>query len=65
MASRKKHRKKRKSLNHGVSAVQPMRKGVKNDTNLQTPGKSQTAPSDSADEIKRLISKGKSKAAVS
>ncbi len=65
MASRKKRRKKRKSLNHGVSAVQPMRKGVKNDTNRQTPGKSQTAPSDSADEIKRLIAKGKSKAAVS
>ena len=65
MSSRKKGRKKRKSSHHGVSALQPMRKGVRNDTNRLTPGKSQATPSDSADEIKRLISKGKSKAAVS
>jgi hypothetical protein len=64
MSSRKKRRKKRISLHHGVSARQPVRKGVRNDTSRLTPGKSQTAPSDAADEIKQLISKGKSKAAV-
>lgn len=58
-------RKKRKSLNQGVSDVQPMRKGVRNDTNRPTSEKLQTAFSASANEIKRLISKGKNKAAVS
>ena len=65
MSSRKKRRKKHKSSHHGTSGVQPKRKGVRNDTNLQTPGKSQAVPSDSVNEIERLISKGKSKAAVS
>ncbi len=65
MSSRKKRRKKRKSLSQGVSAVQPMRKGVRNDTNRPTSGKLQPAVSASVNEIKRLISKGKNKAAVS
>ncbi|MBT8367140.1 MAG: hypothetical protein KJP23_20805 [Deltaproteobacteria bacterium] len=65
MSSRKKRRKKRKSLNRGVSAVQPTLKAVRNDTNRLSPAKSPAAPAKSADEIKRLISKGKSKAAVS
>jgi hypothetical protein len=65
MASRKKRRKKRKSPDHGAPAVQSLKKGVKNDTNRLTKGKSQTAHVDAADEINRLISKGKCKAAVS
>jgi hypothetical protein len=65
MSSRKRRRKKRKSPGQGVSIVQPIRKGGKMDSNRLTPAKDQTAPSVSADEINRLISKGKSKAAVS
>jgi hypothetical protein len=64
MASRKKRRKKRKSRNNGVSAGQRVGKGVRNDTSHLTPVKSLPATSDSAAEIQRLISKGKSKAAL-
>ncbi|MBW2427775.1 MAG: hypothetical protein JRF56_02370, partial [Deltaproteobacteria bacterium] len=65
MSSRKKRRKKRKSRNRGVSAVQPTLKAVRNDSNRLSPATSSAAPVSSAAEIKRLISKGKSKAAVS
>lgn len=61
MSARKKRRKKRKTRHKSVSTEQPVRNG----TNRQTPVKSQTEPSGSADEIKRLIAKGKSKAALS
>ena len=65
MSSKKKRPKKRKSRNPGVSTVLPKQKGAKNHANRPTPGTSQAVPSDSADEINRLISKGKAKAAVS
>ena len=65
MSSKKKRPKKRKSRNRGVSTVQPMQNGAGNHAKRPTPGTSQAAPFDSADEINRLISKGKAKAAVS
>ena len=65
MSSKKKRRKKRKSRKQGVSTVQPKSKGARNHTNRPTPGTSQAAPSNSAEEIHRLILRGKAKAAVS
>ena len=64
MSSKNKRRKKRKSRNPGVSTVQPKRKGTSNHTDRPTPEKSQAAPSNSTDEIHRMISKGKAKTAV-
>jgi len=65
MSSKKKRRKKRQSRNQGVSTIEPKQKGTANDANRPSAGTGQTPPSDSTDEINRLISKGKAKAAVS
>ena len=65
MSSRKKSRKKRKTFNHRVSAVKHGKKDVMDDSSRLTPGNSQSTPSGFADEINRLISKGKIKAALS
>ena len=65
MSSRKKRRKKRKSSGPGASAMQPPRKGSGNAASRLFPAKNQKVPANFADEIKRLISKGKNKAAVS
>ncbi|MCP4624929.1 MAG: hypothetical protein GY850_15600 [bacterium] len=64
MSARKKRRKKRKSHNPGVSTVQSKRNGSRNHTDGPTAGTSQAVPSLSTNEINRLISKGKAKAAV-
>ena len=65
MSSKKKRRKKRKSRTRGVSGIESKQKGTANHANRPTAGTGQTSPSDWADEINRLISKGKAKAAVS
>jgi hypothetical protein len=65
MSSRKKSRKKRKTFNHHVSAVTHGKKGVMDEASRLTPGKFQSTSSGFADEINRLISKGKIKAALS
>jgi hypothetical protein len=65
MSSRKKSRKKRKTVNHRVSAGTHQRNGAIDDTGCLTPGKFQSTASGFADEINRLISKDKIKAAVS
>jgi hypothetical protein len=61
----KKTRKKRKSRKRRVSTAKFHNKNVNYDTNSLIPAKSQSASSGDAGEIKRLISKGKYKAAVS
>jgi len=65
MSSKKKRRKKRKSNRQVASTVQPKLKGTGNHAGQPTPEMGQITPSDSADDINRLISKGKAKAAVS
>jgi len=65
MSSKKKRRKKHKSRNRDTSTVQPRQKGKGNPAGRPTPATGQAAPSDSADEIIQLISKGKAKVAVS
>ena len=65
MSSKKKRRKKRKSRNEGVTVIQSKQKNARNHANRLNPGTSQALPSDLADEIHRLISKGKAKVAVS
>ena len=65
MSSKKKRRKKRKSNSRVASTVQPKQKGTGNHAGDPTPEMGQATPSDSADEINQLISKGKAKAAVS
>ena len=64
MSSKKKRRKKRKSRNQSASTAQPKSNGTRNDAGRQIPVISQMTPTDSADEINRLISKGKAKAAL-
>ncbi|MEJ2170581.1 MAG: hypothetical protein P8X90_34230, partial [Desulfobacterales bacterium] len=66
MSSRKKRRKKSKSSRHGVSAVQSVKKDLRNEPGRPSPeNPPRTTPSDPVDEIRRLISGGKIKAAVS
>jgi hypothetical protein len=65
MSSRKKSRKKRKTFNHRLSTVKQKEKNAMDDTRRLSPAKSQPISSSSADEINRLISKGKIKAALS
>src|SRR5210317_1516087 len=65
MSSRKKSRKKRKSFNDRVSAVKHGKKDAMDDSSRLTPGKIQSRSSDFADEVNRLISKNKTKAALS
>ena len=64
MAARKKRRKKPKSHNPDASTVQPKNKGTGSHTDRPTADTSQTVPLPSTDEINRLISKGKAKAAL-
>ena len=64
MSSKKKRRKKRKSRNRSASTGQPKSNGTRSYVGRQTSAKSQATPSDSVDEINRLIIKGKAKAAV-
>ncbi len=65
MSSRKKSRKKRKTVNHRVSAGTHQGNGAIDDTGRLTPAKFQSTSSGFANEINRLISKDKIKAAVS
>jgi hypothetical protein len=64
MSSKKKRHKKRKSRNRSASTAQPKNNGRRNHVGRQTSAKSQATPSDSVDEINRLIIRGKAKAAV-
>ncbi len=65
MASRKKSRKKRKTSNQRVSTEKHLAKDVMDDSGRRTPGKFQSTSSGFADEVNRLISKDKIKAALS
>jgi hypothetical protein len=65
MSSKKKRRKKRKSNHRVVSTGHPKQKGTGNHAGHPTPEMGQATPSDSADEIIKLISKGNARAAVS
>jgi hypothetical protein len=65
MSSRKKSRKKGKTSNHRASAVKHGKKGAMDDSSRLTPDKIQSRSSDFADEVNRLISKNKIKAALS
>ena len=65
MSSRKKSRKKGKTSNHRASAVKHGKKGAMDDNSRLTPDKIQSRSSDFADEVNRLISKNKIKAALS
>jgi hypothetical protein len=64
MSSKKKRRKKRKSRNQGATAAQPKRHDAGRHTSRPAPETSQAAISNLPEEINRLISKGKAKAAV-
>ena len=65
MSSRSKRRKKRKAFNHRQTVEKHKKKGAMDDTSRLTPDKFQSRSSGFADEINRLISKYKIKAAVS
>ena len=65
MSSRKKSRKKRKAFNHRLSTEKHKKEGAIDDSSRLTPGKIQSPSSEFADEVNRLISKNKIKAAVS
>ena len=65
MSSRKKSRKKRKAFNHRRSVEKHKKQDAMDDTSRLTPGKFKPKSSDFADEVNRLISKNKIKAAVS
>ena len=64
MSSKKKRRKKRKSNSRVASTVHAKQKGAGNHAGHPIPEMGQTTPSDSADEIIKLISKGSARAAV-
>jgi len=64
MSSKKNSRKKRKALNRRLPAEKHKKKDAIDDTSRLTPGKFQSRSSGFADEVNRLISKNKIKAAV-
>ncbi len=65
MSSKKKSRKKPKTVNQRVSAGTYQRNGAMDDASRLTPGKFQSTSSGFADEVDRLISRGKIKTALS
>ena len=65
MSSRKKSRKKPKTFNHRVFGLKNEQNGAIDDTGRLTPGKIQSISSGFADEVNRLISRGKIKTALS
>ncbi len=65
MSSRKKSRKKRKKVNHRLSTEKQKKKSTIDATSRLTPGKLKSKALGFADEVNRLISKGKVKAVLS